>query len=186
MLRRVLQHIDCISQPSTTCSKGLNACCEYSGLGGLLKVFGVTALFAELEPCSLSKIAHQHQCAPYLREDLVNTAHLASVGSSDQPLSGSSCSASGDHALCSHLHHVSTSSRSVPRSWDLPKRVSSPFTSRGFATLPKRAARKIAQRHGRPSSVVETDAQLSEEVSQSDSREVTETNEGKPSDVQVR
>ncbi|BDA48458.1 Altered inheritance rate of mitochondria protein 25 [Coccomyxa sp. Obi] len=37
----------------------------------------------------------------------------------------------------------------------------------------------------RPSSVVETDAQLPEQASQSDSREITQTNEGKPSDVQI-
>ncbi len=64
--------------------------------------------------------------------------------------------------------------------------------SRDFATVPSRfaghesrAARKIAQRKGRPSEIVNAESDVPEDPIQSDSREVTEANEGKPSDVQV-
>lgn len=183
MLRRVLQHTNCISHHAITCGKGFHAISACSVPDGLLKVLGVTSLFVELEPCSLSRIAQQHQISSVFRRDRFNGAHSASVECSDQPVSIPSCSASADNALRSNLHHAY---RSTPTAWDFTKRVSPPLTSRGFATLPKRAARKIAQRKGRPSSVVETDAQFPEQVSQSDSREITQTNEGKPSDVQVR
>lgn len=188
MLKRLLHQGIGVASSNLRCGTGLPLQSELSIADQLHRSFGVTSVFACKETCSILQVARNRRAASIALEATISPAHSA-VNGSDQSPYASPSAASVAYTQCIHQTSRHRWSHSDLKQWDGGRRVS----LRDFATVPSRlagqgsrAARKIAKRRPKPSDVIRADPDAVEEPSQSDSREVTEANEGKPSDVQVK